>query len=250
MVLQEDDATKTIEASGKDVKIFRDSEGRAVIAVVLMDEDGDNLLSLVQDGESASDAKGIFIFGQDDDGNIAPVRINADSEGLITIDVGHSKVHQGNSYLSWINDEDLDNNETLVLSFKTDATKEMHMTLLTNGTVEGNSEVREGVTWDTGTGTPNPIYNRNRNSSNTSMALEDTDGSFNATMNLVLNPDNVTGGTVIDRHHFGVGKKAGGEAREREEIELKKDTNYCFVITSEGNDNDVLLKLSWYEIEE
>lgn len=244
---------KDVNGDALPISIITEGDSLAGLTGLLSygkDASGDALpFSVVADGDGTVGLKGMFVFGCDLDGLIRPLRLDDDTEGLFTIDVAHAQIHEGNSYLSWAEDLDLDSTQTLVLAFKTDATKEMHLTIETDGTVAGNVQLLEGVTWDTNTGAQNPIYNRDRNSINTSTVLEDTDGSFDPTMNLNLNPTSLAGGTIIDKHRFGVGKKVGGDVRERDEIILDKGILYAVKVTSEENDNVVLLKLKWYETE-
>ena len=111
---------------------------------------------------------------------------------------------------------------------------------------EANICIWEGRTWDTNTGTRHPVYNRNRNSANTTTLLEDSNGTFTAG-NVNLNPDNPTSGTCIYDEHFGSGQSRGGATTGRNEFILKQNTTYAITITSEAASNDVELILDWYE---
>ncbi|MCK5601708.1 hypothetical protein KAR91_07570 [Candidatus Pacearchaeota archaeon] len=250
MGLEEDDATKTIEASGKDIKIFRDSQGRAILGVVLMDEDGDNLLSLVQDGESASGAKGVLIFGKDSDGNTTPIIMDGESGGLITITTEHAKIHEGISF-----ERHIDSNNatvaTLNVAFKTGPIGEVNIIQGWSASDTVLFEIIEGATWDQGSGTALDISNHNRNRGASTLILEDKNqATFTASNQVIQDVTNVSGGTTFERQLTYEPKQAGGNTRaSTHEWELMPDTTYVFRITKTSAGNSKMsIDLHWYEV--
>lgn len=167
----------------------------------------------------------------------------------IGITVAHHEIHEGNSFVSDIVDEDMADNETLSLSFKTsNAAKIIHMIVETSFKGAGHVEIDEGGTWDVGSGTQNPIYNRERNSTTISTLLENTtSGPFIANNAVVLNASSYNAGTIIhDFYVFGE-KKLGGELRDVEELVLKKNQTYLIIATADAGTNGSQITLNWYE---
>lgn len=166
-----------------------------------------------------------------------------------TIEYEHHEVHAGDSYISDVVDTSMGDGDTLVLAFKTpNTTKWAHMVVSGWCKTAGHVDIIEAPTWTTGTGSQNPIYNRDRNSSNTSVLLEDTTGTFTASSNMVLNPTGESGGTVIHDFYMGTDKKTGGEIpRGIAEFILKQNTAYIIKLTADAASSAGQIILNWYE---
>jgi hypothetical protein len=237
MVLTEGEATRTIESTGKDIKIFRDSQGRAILGVVLMDEDGDNLMSLVQEGESASGVKGLLVFGKDSSGNIAPLRLNLATDGLITIDAVHSEVHKGDGF-SHTEKHAIANGASFDVLMINPAGNRPHFRSLT--IADGapmDVELFEGTTVSAN-GSTMGVLNTDRNSANTN------------NMTLFSGPTITDDGSLIE-FNFVVGDRKAGGTAESPVLEwiLKEDTNYLLRVTNNsGGASDFAHNLFWYEV--
>ena len=167
----------------------------------------------------------------------------------IGITVAHHEIHEGCSFVSDIVDESMGDNDTLSLAFKTpNTTKRVHMIVETSLKGAGHIEIDEGGTWDVGSGTQNPIYNRDRNSTEISTLLENTtSGPFIANNAVILNASSYGAGTIIhDFYVFGE-KKLGGQLRDVEEIILKKNQTYMVIATADAGTNGAQITLNWYE---
>ena len=183
-------------------------------------------------------------------GDWARVRIDAATSSLQAILYAHHEIHAGSSFASQAVDLTMSNTDTLVLAWKTpDTTKWGHFTMefITNG--DAHIELLEGPTWNNQSGSLNPIYNRNRNSANSSVFLEDSgQAAFTATDNLILNPTGLAGGTAVDaKYTFGEKEKVQGGGRGRQEWVLKQNTQYAAVVTSDTDNNKCQNILNWYE---
>lgn len=236
MSLTKDDATKTIEASGKDLKIFRDSQGRAILGVVLMDEDGDNLLSLVQEGESASGVKGLFIMGEDSDGNISPLQINGDTKALLTIDAAHGEIHKGHGFTHSAKHTVADeaNLDTLFIN---PAGNEAHLRyLVVSSAAPVDILLFEGTTVSDN-GTPEVVFNNDRNSNITN------------NMTLFEGPTVTDTGTQIEFNLIAGERKVGGTGESPViEWELKEDTKYLLRATNNSGAEAIIAHtIFWYE---
>lgn len=153
----------------------------------------------------------------------------------IMIDIDHHEVHCGDSY-SATRAVDLGNgaSDTIIINVPNNATKRYHLVADVNTELEAELNIYEGAT--TGAdGTAITNYNRDRNSANTS------------TLAITHTPTNPSGGTLIYTSHWGSGRTFGGETRGQQEIILKNNTKYRFVITnSTANNNYISWRFSHY----
>lgn len=118
--------------------------------------------------------------------------------------------------------------------FKTGA-KTAHIFGFVSGVLGGHVEIYEDTTVSAN-GTQGNIYNVNRTSANTPLAV------------LYAGPT-VTGvGNVIDRYNFASGLNAGGEHLAANEWIFKANSNYLFRVTSDNASNRIILRASWYEV--
>lgn len=172
------------------------------------------------------------------------------SNSLVGVDFWNHKIHQGEFFQSDAVDLSMSINDTLVLAFKTpagDSHAHMVADFITNG--DAHLDIIEGATWDALTGELNAIRNRLGLSTNISDLLEDeAQTTFEASGNLILNPENLSGGTILDTTYTftELPKGEGGNMGNREWI-LKPDIRYAVRVTSDGNNNKCQLKISWYQ---
>ncbi len=176
--------------------------------------------------------------------------IDDSSNSLVGVDFWSHKIHAGKFYQTSAVDLSMSINDTLVLAFKTPAGEnQAHLAIdfVTNG--DAHLDLIEGGDWDVETGSLMPIRNRLTIGADPSDLLEAAgQAGFDATGNLILNPDNLTGGTILDTQYTftPIPKGEGGDMAQREWV-LQPDTQYAVRVTSDVNNNKCQLKLNWYE---
>lgn len=200
---------------------------------------------------SVSTAKMRGIIGDNENTDKRAVRLDPSTHSLITTDCAHTAIHEGESFFSEAVEFGIASGGTLVLAFKTPTnTRKAHLLVDFMTLLGSHCEILEGPTWDNQSGSLSPIFNRNRESSNSSTLLEDQgQASFIASDNLILNPTGLSGGTALPNGYaFGAKNKIGaGASRSAREIVLKPDTQYAVVLTSDASSNDGFLSLNWHE---
>jgi hypothetical protein len=165
--------------------------------------------------------------------------IDSLTSSLINLDHTHSEIHNGNFYSFCNYDTDLDNAGVMEFILTTpNTTKWSHFTYNFSASLQILFELFEDTTHTTNV--LQESYNHNRNSLNT------------AGMTIHTSNNDGVDGNRIDCGSFGspsvgiVGGSGGGSRAERERV-LKQNTKYLIRLTSGSNDNNVNLKLSWYE---
>lgn len=179
-----------------------------------------------------------------------PVDVDQTSSALMVIAFAHHELHEGDSYEVTAADESMSNNDTLIIAFRTGATKNTHMLISFQATIAGHIDLIEGPTWDTNTGTATTVHNRRRDSSNTSLIEEDKSDTPAWTAGAVLvNPTGLADGTVIDTRYALAAQAAreGGGERGTVEWVLTTSTQYAVRFTADGNSNGGFVSLNWYE---
>ena len=176
--------------------------------------------------------------------------IDDSSNSLVSVPFWSHKIHNGKFYQTNVVDLAMSVNDTLVLAFKTPAGQnQAHLVVdfITNG--DAHLDIIQDATWDNETGSLAAIRNRLTINSDVSDLLEASgQGAFNPTGNLILNPDNLGIGTILDTTYTftQLPKGEGGDMSQREWI-LQPDKQYAIRVTSDTNNNKCQLKLSWYE---
>lgn len=166
----------------------------------------------------------------------------------VGIDTFHHEIHEGEFFVSDAVDTSMALNDTLILAFKTpNTTKQFHLLIEIASKSSAHVDILEGSTWNSSSGSQNPVFNRKRDSSNTTDVLEDTTGSFIDTNNIILNPVNVAGGTEIHDFYTFIGINVGGIRADIAEIILNPNTTYAFVLTADAGSNAGHIILNWYE---
>ncbi len=161
----------------------------------------------------------------------------------------HHEIHEGHAFTCDGNDTAMGDGDTLILAFKTaDTTRWVHLTLTGWSLAQSHIDVIENCSWTTNTGTKQPLYNHNRNSSLTSNILEDSTGTFGANNGMVLNPTGLSGGTIIDHFDMGAGKKEQGQLpRGQAEFLLKQNETYAIRQTADAASSEGHIAIQWYE---
>jgi len=180
----------------------------------------------------------------------SPQSIDEISGAINTVDYSHHEIHEGDAYdiiysvasLGAMTSPD----DTITLTFKTSNTTEwIHFTFAVFGTSGWLVKLVEAPTG--GAASPTgalPIYNKNRNSSNTSTVSDGTTSgqvSYDATL--------ATGGiTLWNQYLEGSSgpKSAGASANARNEIVLKQNTTYQLSLYGTATDPATLI-MDWYE---
>lgn len=175
--------------------------------------------------------------------------VDAMSNALKTIDLGHHEIHEGAMFICEVVDTTMGASDTIALAFKTPAgTKRVHMVVSWSTKTEAHVELIEGPTWDNQTGTQAPIYNRHRDSATASILLEDqSTAGFTATGTLGANPTSLTGGTVVWNDYTWSSKNVGAISRGASEFILAVSTQYAVRLTSGVTSNAGEITLDWYE---
>jgi len=158
----------------------------------------------------------------------------------------HYEIHKGGSYTVSVVDESMGDNDTLIIAFQT-GTPEIHVVISYDCKVSCHVDLIENPSWDSTSGSAVTIFNRNRNSPNTSTVKGNKSGVFVANQ-IVENPTNLAGGTVLPPN-YAFGTKQGGleMIRGQHEFILKTDEEYAIRLTADGESNAGFIKLNWYE---
>ncbi len=187
----------------------------------------------------------------DRNGNAIIIGSSEDSSSVhrihkIALDWVHQEVHESDSYHTYITNAALGAASAITIYLKTpNTTKWSHLTVKAQSSVESLLEVLEEPTVTVDTGTTLALYNRNRNSSNTSGALDNASSptAGQGSQGVTITDD----GTVLTSEIYGGNGFIGGEGRDETEWILKQNTAYVFRLTSNAADNEVTLQLDWYE---
>jgi len=176
------------------------------------------------------------VFGSED---YDYARMDSSTHALTTIDVPHHEIHDGSHYFVAGYDE-LGSAGTATFHVTTpDTTKWAHMTFVIESQLLSTVQIYEGATYAGGGSAVSPI-NSDRNSSNTSGLTIRRDGT--ASVN----------GTMIDSWKGGaaaVANKPGavGNADRQNELILKQNTTYRYLVISGAASNTVSFSGRWYE---
>lgn len=153
--------------------------------------------------------------------------------GLVTIDVAHHELHEGNHFFvkDWV---DIPSASTADLLYVSGA-MEAHMRTSFEGTAAFQVDIYEG-TVTSNNGTLKTVHNRKRSSTNTCGCAIYTAPTVTST------------GTVFIRYKLGAGKTGGSSSAENEVI-LKPNTKYLIRLTNNvtGTVNTIDYLADWYE---
>jgi len=175
----------------------------------------------------------VTIQGKTSDTTYQAPRIDSNTHTLKTITYPHSEEHDGNAFFLNSNDDIMADGENFTITVETPDTAEwMHLTFTTEGILATHTYVYEGVTVSVNGSVVIP-FNRDRNSTNT------CGGIFR------INDTTADLGTLLWQWHSG-SKRESGISMEGQEIILKQNTKYLFVIESEANNNAASGQLNWY----
>lgn len=176
---------------------------------------------------------------------------DASTNKLVTVEYSHHELHDGSSFTCHYNQEVTDTNDRSIVAFTTPADKEIHMVVHVSSTAASDFFILEGATCTAASGTDLTIFNKDRNSTKTSL-LTSMDGTAGAASYYTLTTDTgCSGGTELYHEYIGagrVGSAAAGSSRGTEEWILKKNTVYDIELKAlDANTNRQHLELVWYE---
>jgi hypothetical protein len=227
--------------------------------IVNYNRNKDNAL-IVSDGGDLIGVKGEIdgkIEGLIDDTTYRPVRVDSITHTLQTIDYAHHEIHSGSFFTCHYSQTSPTNvGEMTIIAFNTpNSDKLVHMFAFASSTAASIFTIYEASALDVGEGTQLTVYNRNRNSSKTSdiTSVEATPVVNKATSFSVVQAASANLVTTYPIHKKYLGAAAAGadtsgETRENDEIILKKNTQYAFVIeNTTADDNTHNIVLNWYE---
>lgn len=165
------------------------------------------------------------------------------SGSALTISFAHHKIHEGDSYTAEVVAANGSGTKATITFTTPSSAKWIHIIIHARSSVEAHYTLGEDPTISDATGTNFIVYNRNRNSNNTSAVI----GTRTATAGRMTEGATVTSfGTILEEVHFGSGK-TGGETRGDDEWILKQDKTYVIECESEAATSDNMIEIDWYE---
>ena len=190
-------------------------------------------------------------------GEIADVRIDPATHALSTIEFEHHKIHGGDSFavfFSNITTNDDDHRSCIGFTVPNTA-KWSHLVITISASAAAEFFLEEAPTIDNDDGTEQVVYNRNRNSANTSgmLSLETVPqaGEVTTFLEAEIAAATYTPGTVLEYVQLGgsTGPKAlGGVSRGTEEWILDEGVKYLLRMQNiGGNINVHTINMNWYE---
>lgn len=179
-----------------------------------------------------------IIYGYTENGKILKPIIDFATNSLVNIDFEHYMVHYGKVYyIDRVATIDTDATN-IILIVTRDTPIYAHLGIILISTKGCLLEFYED-TVTSNDGTALTIFNRNRNSSNTSIM-----GAFHT-------PSVTTNGTLLQSKHVGSAgvaeKSEPGETRNLSEWILKRNSKYLLKVTSHEDANETIIGASWYE---
>lgn len=164
-----------------------------------------------------------------------PVRTDAATRELATIEHAHHEIHEGDAFFAY-DSYDIPNGSTREYIIVTpNTTRWAHWITGLDALLEFDLTFVEGVS-TVADGTAITAFNNDRNSATT------------AAVSLYHTPTTVTGGTILLNASFGSGKAIGGSSRQTQEIILKQNTKYQLLITNQASGSNRLnTNFIWYE---
>jgi hypothetical protein len=185
----------------------------------------------------------MYVYDADTGRNVS---VDALTDSITVIDYDHHEIHGGSTYRAEVQTT---SGTAVNIAFKTPAgTKRAHMTMSYTSESKSHLSVDEGHAWTTNTGTVYAPVNMRRDSSNTSMLLEDKSATPDFTAGGVLT--NVTAnsaGTVIKTLYSFTDKYPGDSGPSRDEMILDVDQTYLITLTSDDGSKGLQIVLEWYE---
>lgn len=178
---------------------------------------------------------------------VSDTHLDGVSQAITTIDSLHHEIHEGDAYSINFYDVSKGDGTTINAYFKTPNTsKRIHCFFQWSASGAAFGRILEAPTVTSNTGTnAKDIYNKNRNSSNTSEVVDNATspaaGKFATDVTITGN------GTILSVEYSGAAKSVGGESRNESEFVLKPNTAYVFQVESDAAGLTLALRVGWYE---
>lgn len=219
-----------VSGGGGGVLPFRNSDNKAT--EVILTESGNIPESINELGGTVSTNSNSQLRTTVYDEGGVPAEVDNATASLQVIDYNHHEIHAGNHYYH-SGYQEINLNETIEFGMHTGATTQwIHLLFDIYGTQQTSFSMYEGASLASGGSVIIP-KNNNRNSSNISGVSLMTGAS-------------IVGGTNIFLRSVGANKESGFIDRDQE-IVLRQDTLYKFVMTSGDDNNTVSYLGEWYE---
>lgn len=190
-------------------------------------------------------------------GETDEIRIDGSTNTLQIIDYAHHEIHSGNAYTAHfdITTGATDNHRTAIGFSVPNTTKWIHLIIAGYASASAEIFIEESPTIDDDAGTQATIYNRNRNSGNTSgiLSLEGTPVANEVTTftEAQIAGANYSAGTILDHKFIASGSKQsaiGGDFRGTQEWILDQAGKYLIMIQNRSaTATDHEIHLEWYE---
>jgi hypothetical protein len=190
-------------------------------------------------------------------GKFRTLRIDPSTHAMVTTGYAHHEIHGGSSFTAhWDNTTTSDDDHRTLIGFKTpNTTKWAHLIANVSASSPAEFFITEAPTIDLSEGNEISIFNRHRNSTKTStmLSLETAPvaGEVTTMLEGELDTAQYSGGTIIEHIVLSGGegpKAAGGSSRGSEELILKQNTIYTFIMQNIGASANLHhINLDWYE---
>lgn len=169
------------------------------------------------------------------------------SGAAVMLDLAHHEIHEGDSFSIRHVGTGKNDGETIAVYLKTpNTTKRIHAFMDWSASGAAYGIKYEAPTITAGTGVQAAVFNRERNSGNTSTVWDNTNP---AVQNKVTTDPTKTGnGTIISTEFAGAAKSEGAQVRGEHEWVLKQNTAYLFVVESDAAALTLGMSLRWYEV--
>ena len=184
--------------------------------------------------------------------------IDSITSTLVEIEYEHHEIHEGDSFVTHVDNACTNTGEMTVLAFNTPNTsKRIHLVASGTATSGATFQIIEApsIDVDEAAGQLTP-YNRNRTVSTASTVLSIKTVPVVAEVSYYYEAEAATANitktvalwTEIIGETGNPSTKSGGGTRGQSEFILSKNTQYCIIITSnDDNDNVHHISLNWYE---
>ena len=184
--------------------------------------------------------------------------IDSITSTLVEIGYEHHEIHEGDSFVTHVDNACTNTGEMTVLAFNTpNSSKRIHLVMSGTATSGATFQLIEtpSIDVDEAAGQLTP-YNRNRTVSTASTVLSIKTVPVVAEVSYYYEAQaagaNITKTVALWTEVIGEtgnpSTKSGGGTRGQSEFILAKNTQYCIIITSnDDNDNVHHISLNWYE---
>ena len=187
---------------------------------------------------------------------IVALPIDSISGALITLDISHSRIHNGEHFTYFHSDATATNTgERTLIVFKTpDSAARIHMLYQASASAAAHFHIIRGPAEGSSGGTEVTPLNSDENSGTVSVLKSARIGTVNRLATYVAaDAGNITGGTTIRTELIGATGQGqmttGGNTRDKGEIILLQNTVYAMAVENlDNNTNTHGIFIDWYEV--